>query len=816
MATQVNEDLLREIDKLELSDRIRRWQKAMKACPSRIYVDRQKLALESWKETEGEDIEIRRAKLFKKIVENVPIKIHDFDVLAGRLTPGIIGSSTAIDIVGDYIPGIWNDDGKIRISVTNDGTLSKEELEILRESAGYFRGKTAPDLAYKALRSLVGTWAEDYEEAKGKDPVLSSGIFPGTSATVMWKKILTKGLRSIINEAKENIKSFAEKQQNGIDKVIFWQAVEIVLEAAINHAHRYAELAEDMAEREMDPTRRGELREIAGICRWVPENPARTFHEALQLMAIVGVCKNFEHPMHCHPHLARADEYLWPYFERDIKGGKITLEKAAELLEEIIGRWGSQIFVATSTFRQTHQINFGIHNVVVGGVNANGNEVSNELSYLILHVIGLLKMSSPTVSLRWNQNTPGWLMDKGLETNTKTRGGIPLFQNEEHVIDSFVRDGIPIAEAREWFGLGCVQPVVPSKVKHSGCEGAGTVNVALVLDLTLHNGVCVVTGKKLGMETGDPRGFKTFNELYAAFKQQFSFIATRTLWLARTVREVNEKHLRLPFMSSLITQGCMDAGKDALCPDPSFHIFVMQDRAIVDAADSLMAVKKLVFDEKKLTMDELMGAIDSNFEGARGEQIRRMCLAAPKFGNDIDEIDFMVRDLGKFTAGVIRSYNNHPYTNYGVVREGLSWHYFGGLGVGALPNGRKSKEPLNDGSISPMRGADVNGLTAVIRSALKAGFDEAQASVLNQKFSPSVVQSPESRKKVTAYTGTFFRNGGQHIQFNIVDTKELLDAKANPEQHKDLIVRVGGFSAYFVQLSPEVQDDIILRTEHSL
>ena len=189
-----------------------------------------------------------------------------------------------------------------------------------------------------------------------------------------------------------------------------------------------------MAEQEKDPIRRDELREIARICRWVPENPARTFHEALQSMAIAGVCKNFEHPMHCHPHLARADEYLWPYFEQDIKGGKITLEKAAELIEEIIGRWGTQIFVATSTFRQTHQINFGIHNVVVGGVDANGNEVSNELSYLILHVIGLLKMSSPTVSLRWNQNTPGWLLDKGLETNTKTRGGIPLFQNEEHVI----------------------------------------------------------------------------------------------------------------------------------------------------------------------------------------------------------------------------------------------------------------------------------------------------------------------------------------------------------------------------------------------
>ena len=571
-----------------------------------------------------------------------------------------------------------------------------------------------------------------------------------------------------------------------------------------------------MAAQEKDTIRRGELNEIARICRWVPENPARTFHEALQSIAIVGVCKNYEHPMHYHPHLARIDDYLWPFFEKDINSGQITIERAAELLEEIIGRWGSQIFVQTSSFQQTHQINYGIHNVVVGGVDENGIDISNELSYLVLHVIGLLKMSSPTVSLRWNSTTPNWLLNKGLETNMKTRGGIPLFQNEEHVIESFVNDGIPVKEARGWYGLGCVQPVVPSRVKHSGCEGAGTVNVALVLDLTLHNGMCVLTGKKLGIETGDPRSFNSFDELYDAFKRQFTHIVYKILWLAGRVREINEKHLRLPFMSSLVTQGCIDTGKDALCPDPSFHIFVMQDRAIIDTADSLMAVKYLVFDKNKLTMDSLMNAIDENFEGKEGEKIRHMCLLAPKFGNDIDEVDSMVRDLGSFTAGVIRSFNNEPYPNYGVVREGLSWHYFGGLGVGALPNGRKSKDPLNDGSISPMRGVDTNGPTAVIRSVLKADFKEAQASVLNQKFSPSVVQSADSREKMAIYTDTFFRNGGQHIQYNIVDTDELRDAKINPEKYRDLIVRVGGFSAYFIQLSPEVQDDLIFRTEHSI
>jgi formate C-acetyltransferase len=226
-----------------------------------------------------------------------------------------------------------------------------------------------------------------------------------------------------------------------------------------------------------------------------------------------------------------------------------------------------------------------------------------------------------------------------------------------------------------------------------------------------------------------------------------------------------------------------------------------------------MAIKKLVFDPKILTMGELMNALDSNFSGKRGEEIRQICLAAPKFGNDIDEVDLMVRDVGIFSAGVIMSYTNPFDVPCKISREGLSWHYFGGLGVGALPNGRKSKEPLNDGSISPMRGTDRLGPTGVIRSVLKAGFKESYASCLNQKFSGSVMQSPESREKLAVFTDTFFRNGGQHIQYNLVDKEELLDAKAHPEKHRDLVVRVGGFSAYFVMLSPEIQDDVIYRSE---
>jgi formate C-acetyltransferase len=357
-----------------------------------------------------------------------------------------------------------------------------------------------------------------------------------------------------------------------------------------------------------------------------------------------------------------------------------------------------------------------------------------------------------------------------------------------------------------------VTPVLPTKVDHNGSEGKGAVNVALMLDLTLHRGVSQITGKKVGIDVGDPRDFKTFEDLYGAFKKQYKYVVNRVLWLGTLAQSVEPKYLRFPFNSCITGPGCMEKGQDILITDAD-HSYGISDRAIVDTADSLTAIKKLVFDEKKLTMDELVNALDTNFAGERGEELRQMCLAAPKFGNDIDEADLMVRDVGTFSGSVIMSYKNPFDVPCKISREGLSWHYFGGLGVGALPNGRKSREPLNDGSISPMRGMDKLGPTGVLRSALKAGFKESYASCLNQKFSATVMQSPESREKLAVLTDTFFRNGGQHIQYNMVDTAELLDAKAHPEKHRDLVVRVGGFSAYFVMLSPEIQDDIIYRSE---
>jgi pyruvate formate-lyase/glycerol dehydratase family glycyl radical enzyme len=812
---EINKQLLDQIDALELGKRNREWKQAMKASGWKLFADREKWTVASWRETEGEDIQIRRAKLFAKIVENVEIRIHDYDTLAGRLTPGVIGCATSFDVCGDYIPDIWKDTAELNITMNANVGMDPASIEVLRASAREFRGKTAPEMTYKAWEAVVGSWIKDAEAAKLKDPTLDSGIFGQTTSVLMWGKIIGKGLRYFIQEAQNHIDAFVANRETDIDKLYFWKSAILVCEAAIQHARRYAALARKMAESEKNPDRKAELLQIASACDHVPEYPARTFHEALQSMAIVGVCKNYEHPMHNHPQWGRGDQYLYPYFIRDIRSGVLTLEKAAELLAELIGRWGTQTFVSSESTKESHQINFGINNIMIGGVDKTGADGSNELSYLFLHVIGLLQLSSPTLGLRWNKATPHWLMNKAIRTNMATKGGIPLFENDEVVIPHFLEDGIPMEEAAEWCGLGCVYPCLPSRAEHYGAEGIAACNLAAMLHLVLHNGTDV-NGKRTGLETGDPGEFKNFDELYDAFLKQHRFITHRIFWLAAIARKEQPKYVRLPFLSTMGIQRCMDAGQDLLIPDPAYSMFGISDRAIIDVADSLMAVKKLVFEEKKLSMDELLKALDSNFDGKRGEEIRQMCLAQPKFGNDTEEVDRLAGKISEDSHQIIRSYDNSPFRNYMIAREGLAWHYFGGLGVGALPNGRKAFEPLNDGSISPMRGADKKGPTAVLRSALKAGFKESHASVLNQKFSAAILRSHESIDKLVAYTNAYMGNGGSHIQYNMVDTNELRDAKIHPEDHRDLIVRIGGFSAYFTQLSPSIQDDVINRSEHSL
>ena len=813
-AVKVDMDLLRQIDAVEMDDQRREWKKAVMAAPYKIHTDRQFYATESWRQTEGEDLEIRRAKLFKHVVENIKLSILPYDYIVGRMGPTVVGAYTGIDSCGDYLDGIWSDEGKVQFSLNSQSQLTPEDLEILRDAAREFGGKSVADAGNLLWKELLGTWPQDVLEARLKDPPLNTGNWANSTNTIDFNKIITKGLRYFIDEAQGHINDFVENQGQNANKFWFWKSAIIVCEAIITLSHRYAALAREMEKEETDPARKKQLIEIAEACEHVPEFPARSFHEALQSMAITGISKGIEHPMHNHPQWGRGDQYLYPFFIRDIKTGTISVDKAVNMLAELIGRWGTTIYVDTGTHRETHQITFAINSMNLGGITPDGKEGSNELSYAFLHAVGLLKQSSPTVVIRWNHDIPRWLMKKSIQTNLIMNGGIPLFENEEGIIRMFVEDGVPLTEARDWIGRGCVWPALPQRAEYK-CGAAG-LNNAAILYMTLHNGVAV-TGKKLGLDTGDVRKFTDFEQLFEAFTKQHRFVVHRTLWMANMARDTQDQYLRMPVLSTLSLQHCMDYGHDAMTPTTCAE-YGITDRAVIDATDSLYAIKKLVFDDKKLTMDELMDALDSNFEGPRGEEILKMCLDVPKFGNDVDEVDMLARRVSEMSASSITSYDNgEGNMRFKSLREGLSWHYAAGKGVGAMPNGHKAFEPLYDGSASPMHGMDKNGPTAVLRSVLKANFgDHSYVQVLNQKFPKSMFKTDADIEKLVDLTNSFLGAGGTHIQYNLVDNKELQAAREKPEEHKDLLVRVGGFSAYYVQLSPQIQEDIYLRSEQHL
>ena len=814
MSYQIDPALLTRIDGLQLSARNRQWRAEMKAAGWFLSADRERWTVQSWKETEGEDLELRRAKLLACVLDHLTIAIHPYDEIVGRPTTQVIGCQTSFDVCGDYIPGIWDDSGSFSATLDASVSIDKNGLEVLRESARTFRGKTMPEMTYKAWEALVGNWAKDAEAAKLKDPSMDAAITGQSTSILSWKKILRVGLKGYIAECEEQLRLAKERHETDIRKFYFWEASIIVLNGVIRHAKRYAALADQLAS-EAEGEEQQHYRRIAETCRYVPEHPARTLREALQSMQFCNLAKMLENPIQNNCHWGRADQYLYPFFLSDLRAG-IPLEEEASLLADLIGRWGTQTMVSAGTQKESHQINFGINNVMLGGLGQDGTDQSNELSYLFLHLIALLQLSSPTVGLRWNRQTPEWLMQKAIRTNLATRGGIPLFENDDSMIASFVRDGIPYAEAVEWCGLGCVYPTIPSRAEHYGAEGVAAINLAGILHMTLHNGRDI-HGKQTGLQTGEAVDFADFEALYAAFLAQHKALCHRVMWLGAVARDMGGEYLRLPLLSILGMEASMTLGQDLMFPHPEFSLYGISDRAIIDTADSLLALKKLVFDTHTLSMAEMMQILDSDFAGERGEHIRRLCLKQPKYGNDDGEIDALVHRISEDSAAIIHSYNNAPFRNYIISREGLAWHYYGGLGVGALPNGRKALEPLNDGSLSPMRGADINGPTAVLRSACNSGFpDVAYASVLNQKFSASLVKSPDSMDKLIAYTNAFLGAGGTHIQYNLLDTEQLKDAKLHPQDYPDLIVRIGGFSAYFVQLSPEIQDDVIYRSEFEL
>lgn len=810
MSASVDTQLLERIDKLELSQRAARLREEFFSCQPGVAGERVKLAMESWKETEGESLDLRNAKALKKVVEGMPVVIFRGQMLVGSDTKYFRGANPQIDYNSTFMAPLLKEvPGQVTLGgPVERGLVTQADHDIFIEAMDYWKGKTATERANQVVKAAMGSWYDD---------LVKTGVVPyeerrPNPQCVNWEKLVHQGLEGIIAEAEGYMRKWVDSQEDDVEKLYFWQAAIMGLKAAITLARRYSKLAKEMAAVEQDPRWRAELEEIAEVCQWVPEKPARTFREALQSIILVNVAMRQQCSGSGAGSTGLVDQYLYPYFKRDLDQGTLSLEKAADLVSDLLLDFNREERVEAVFWRDLTQKG-SPNNIGLGGPNKQGDDASNELTYLILHAMGLVKYIEPHLAFRWHKATPKWIMRKAMETNLRVGGGVPQFINSEHIVPYFTERGIPLENARYYQTIGCAEVVpwnwgIPMKPTW--------INASLFVDLALHDGKASKTGKQIGPHTGDPRQFATFDQFYDVYKKQFEYVTRKQFWHDRLVDEVTRDMLRQPLAAALLP-GCLEKGKGFFDGGlPHYDCWQKRDRGFVPTGDSLMAIKKLVYDEHKVSMGEMVEALDSNFAGERGEAIRQLCESAPKYGNDIDEVDRMVGDVAKFSASVITSEKNIFGEHYQVTRDGMAWHFMAGKRMAALPNGRKAGEPLADGSLSATQGMDTNGPTALINSALKADFEESAVAVLNVKFPAPLLRSLEMRDKVASLTESYFRRGGSYIQYNILDAEALRQAKLHPEKYRDLVVRVGGFSAYFVALSPEVQDELIKRSEQSL
>lgn len=783
------------------------WEKMMAARENPgLSLERAKLLTASWKETEGLPLPIRRAKAFEKIVTNIPIYIDEEQLFVGDFSAKPMWAEWYPEFSATWV--LKDIDSEAALKVFRAHNVDREEL---REIAEYWKDKCLEGAFFRYVdEEKKEKWLMMSEEGAYVDRWLAFLDRLGGYHCVNYEKAIKKGFLGIIADIEKEIAATRIKDDEALRKVNFLKACTIVLRAGIEYARRYAALARELA-KTASKDRSAELNKIAEICEWVPANPARNFHEALQTLWFVHVLIYLETRAEgASP--GRVDQYLYPYFREDMEKGRLTEEEALELLQCFRIKFNGLRQFSNKYFFEGTSGEAQFHNITLGGQTPEGKDAVNELSYLFLEAAKRLLLPHPTLSVRVHKNLPEEFALKALEV-VATGVGYPAFFNDDSYIPFLLELGATLEEARNYAIGGCVVPQIPGAV----APGQPIpLNMAKILELTLFDGWDhYATKKQIGLRTGKFGEFETFDELLAAFKKQveyFSEEATAIMNLQRCLRE----EIICPVFNDVFIDDCLKRGKSSLGKGARFEIHYHNARAMIDTVDSLAAIKKLVFEEKLVSKEELLEALKRDFEGY-GE-LHQLLLNAPKYGNDDDYVDEIAAQLYSWWSRMVREkgFEAGYGTKYLPCAYSVAGHVAAGAKTGALPSGRRAGKSLADGSVSPCQGADFKGPTAVINSCGKIDQGKLVATLLNMKFQAFVLKTPEDKKKLFALIKTYFDFGGKHIQFNVVDKKTLLDAQAHPERYRNLIVRVAGYSAFFTELSREVQNEIIARTEHSL
>ena len=763
-----------------------------------LCVERARYLTQSYKETEGQPMVLRRAKALSNILQNMSIYISENERIVGNYASTPEALTTHSEFYWRWL------DKAIRPGKPYAGLLDDNAREELLEINQYWGNKSVHGME----RDMVPERVKPYWKFNG-----AFFWMHGAEAGVPdFEKIFSIGLNGIIEEAKARLIEIGDDMtmpsEEFMTQKTFLEATIIALQAAIDWGKRFSELAKKQANDEKDSNRKKELEQISEICERVPGNPPRTFYEALQSFWFVHIIQHLieQHQNGCS---LRFDQLLYPFYSSDKKAGRITREGAQELLEFVWIKMEELGIVMPPLIGGGLAGNTLWQTVTIGGVTKDGQDATNEMSYIILDSCNEMRMIQPSLALRYHPKIDPEFIMKAIDL-IKSGVGYPAFFNDNAVIPMLLRNGIPIEKAREYGIEGCMRFAIPGEsMVHRAL--VGVMILPKCLEIALNEGVDKTTGKLIGKKTAVPLTFKSADDVLEAFLEQVEFYVDKQVVLNDTADLLYRKYVPRPFLSGLL-KGCIENGRD--CREYSFyHKSLIGDVGGIDVANSLAAIQKLIFDDKVVSMEELIQSLQNNWEGA--EERRQMFLNAPKYGNDDDYVDDFAKKVYYGISERTRKYKNIFGDRYDYDGSSSSMYYgYSGL-TNATPDGRKDGDNFSDGTISPKPGTDLNGPTAVLKSASKIDPILSHNQLLNQKFQPMFLEGVK-KSLFASYLKTWAELGIHHIQFNIVNKETLIDAQKHPEEYTDLIVRVAGYSAYYIDLDKDLQDDIIRRTEQSI
>lgn len=813
----LSEAVCKQIDSIDcLTPRVKKRINARKEAVEHIAVERSRIVTDSWRETDGEPLDIRRAKLFRAIMEKNPIVIREGELIVGSQSKYILGASPCID----YNPAVAFENVRNFLGVVTDDkpadqvTITESERRSLEEDANFWNGRSTGD-AVKEFNAASFPWLKDWADS-GLVNAGKAGNPPGAK-NVNYEWVVRDGLESIIERAKRRMSEldYTKDPKGDYERKNFLEAVVIALEGAIEYAHRFSRLATQMAQEEHDPQRKKELERIAEVCWNVPAKPARNFYEAVQSFWFTHLCENLETSFQAECP-SRIDQYLYPMYKQDvIDSGMVSREEAAELLGCLFVKINEFTCVKNS-YEKNNIPGTTLQATTICGVDTEGNDASNELSYLLLEVLAQVRFPQPPVYVRYHEGIDRRVWHKALEVNVRRGDGNPSFMNDGVRVPTFVDHGISLADARNWAVTGCAGSITAGVATHGGSLGINYINLAKVMEYVMFDGRDPRTGVQIGIHTGDPSTFTSIGDFINAFKKQFDYLISIMAKMARMSAWVDIEHYHTPFISALLGD-CIEKGLDARAGGvryPSF-LYHIADRGLQDVADSMAAIKKVIFDDKRATIPQLVKALKNNYEG--DDYLLALMKSAPKYGNDDDYVDSIYSQLSLWLQGRIRQERNPFGGDLWAGRSGANAHVSFGRVTGALPSGHKAGEPIADGFCSPSQGCDTHGPTCVFNSASKAvHVGNSTAALMNMKFERQIFRTDKDLDIYGSLIEGYFKKGGFHVQVNILDRQTLVDAQEDPKDHMDLMVRVAGYSAFFVDLPHGIQDEIISRTSEKL